>query len=93
MWILPCFAYILYEAEQMESLFSAYFPEGISSKIRCKLYAYVAACGLLWSNWCEYKMDLGVDFGEYSLRQYAYAREYGKMAEKLIAALEGEENA
>lgn len=33
-------------------------------------------CGLLWSNWCEYKGQLGVEFGEYSLRQYRYAKDF-----------------
>ena len=36
-------------------------------------------CGLLWSNWCEYKRGLGVDFGEYSLRQYRYAKDFYKL--------------
>ena len=42
----------------------------------CRSISYIAACGLLWSNWCEYKRSLGVEFGEYSLRQYRYAKEY-----------------
>ena len=45
-----------------------------------KIYALIAACGLLWSNWCEYKQHLGVEFGEYSLRQYRYAKEYYRYA-------------
>ena len=44
------------------------------------IYALIAACGLLWSNWCEYKQHLGVEFGEYSLRQYRYAKEYYRYA-------------
>ena len=40
---------------------------------------FIAACGLLWSNWCEYKRSLGVEFGEYSLRQYRYAKDYYKI--------------
>ena len=45
---------------------------------------YVAACGLLWSNWCEFKHNLGVEFGEYSLRQYRYAKDYYKYCRELI---------
>ena len=41
-------------------------------------------CGLLWSNWCEYKRDLGVEFGEYSLKQYRFAKEYYTLATELI---------
>ena len=45
--------------------------------MRIKIYCYIAICGLLWSNWCEYKRMCGVEFGEYAARkQYQYAKEY-----------------
>ena len=47
---------------------------------KIKIYCYIAAGGLLWSNWCEYKKILGIEFGEYSLKQYRYAKEYYKIA-------------
>jgi len=47
----------------------------------------VAACGLLWSNWCEYKRNLGVEFGEYSIAQYRYAKDYYRMAARELAKL------
>lgn len=59
-------------------------------KIRTKIYCYIAVCGLLWSNWCEYKRNLGVEFGEYSLRQYRYAKDYYKYAKAEMD--EGDEN-
>ncbi len=68
--------YAMYDREQVEQLIDAYFPEGCAFTVRRKIYCYVAACGLLWSNWCEYKRQLGVEFGEYSIRQYRYAKEY-----------------
>ena len=52
----------------------------VPADIVTKIYALIAACGLLWSNWCEYKLSLGVEFGEYSLRQYRYAKDYYKYA-------------
>lgn len=48
--------------------------------VRTKIYCYIAASGLLWSNWCEYKAQLGVEFGEYSLRQYRFAKDYYRYA-------------
>ena len=72
--------YAMYDRAQIDALIDAYFPEGCPETIRTKIYCYIAACGLLWSNWCEYKRSLGVDFGEYSLRQYRYAKEYYKLA-------------
>lgn len=71
--------YALYDREQVDFLIDAYFPEGVQRDTRLKIYCYIAVCGLLWSNWCEYKSLQGVDFGEYNLRQYRYAKEYYKI--------------
>ena len=68
--------YSLYQREEIDELIDAYFVEGCTVENRMKIYAYIAICGLLWSNWCEYKRMCGVEFGEYSLRQYRYAKEY-----------------
>lgn len=68
--------YSLYEREEVDALIDSYFTEGCSDEIRMKIYAYIAIGGLLWSNWCEFKRFKGVEFGEYSLRQYRYAKEY-----------------
>lgn len=68
--------YSLFSKEQSNFLINAYYPEGCSEETRTKIYAYMAVGGLLWSNWCEYKKTFGVDFGEYALGQYQYAKEY-----------------
>ncbi len=68
--------YSLYNKAQIDQLISLYFIKGCKKEIRNKIYCYIAVCGLLWSNWCEYKRNLGVDFGEYSLRQYRYSKDY-----------------
>ena len=78
--------YALYDRAQIDALIDAYFPEGCPGETRLKIYCYVAACGLLWSNWCEYKRQLGVEFGEYSLRQYRYAKDFYR----IFRAEEGE---
>ncbi len=79
--------YALYDREQVDRLIDIYFEGKCQSAVRKKIYCYIAACGLLWSNWCEYKRSLGVEFGEYSLRQYRYAKDYYK-----IVMEESEEN-
>ena len=61
-----------------------------SDETRIKIYCYIAACGLLWSNWCEYKRNLGVEFGEYSLRQYRYAKDYYRIVQEELKK-QGEE--
>lgn len=72
--------YSLYDREQVDQLIDIYFEEKCSWENRLKIYCYIAACGLLWSNWCEYKRSLGVEFGEYSLKQYRFAKDYYRYA-------------
>lgn len=72
--------YALYNREQAEALIDAYFTEGCPQDIRIKIYCYIAVCGLLWSNWCEYKRIFGVEFGDYALGQYQYAKDYYRIA-------------
>lgn len=83
--------YSLYDKEQMDWLIDIYFDNQCDVQTRRKIYCYVAACGLLWSNWCEYKRELGVEFGEYSLRQYRYAKEYFQYAQKVGQEANGRE--
>ena len=72
--------YSLYDKEQCDHLINIYFENECDDRTRTKIYCYIAICGLLWSNWCEYKSDFGVEFGEYSFRQYRYAKEFYKYA-------------
>ena len=68
--------YALFDRTQIDNLIDIYFEDKCDIKTRIKIYAYISICGLLWSNWCEYKSQLGIEFGEYSLRQYRYAKDY-----------------
>lgn len=83
--------YSLYNKRQVDRLIAAYFTEGCDNETRIKIYCYIAVCGLLWSNWCEYKRSLGVEFGEYSLRQYRYAKEYYRIVQAELKKSESEE--
>lgn len=74
--------YAMYDREQIDRLIDAYFTEGADRAVRIKIYCYIAVCGLLWSNWCEYKRMCGVEFGEYSIRQYRYAKEFYRIVKK-----------
>lgn len=74
--------YAMYDEEEINNFIDLYFVNGCTPIERIKIYCYIAACGLLWSNWCEYKRHLGIEFGEYSLRQYRYARDYYNIAKK-----------
>lgn len=74
--------YAFYNKEQVDHLLDLYYEGECPEDVRTKVYAYMAICGLLWSNWCEYKSHLGIEFGEYSLRQYRYAKDYYKLAKE-----------
>ena len=78
--------YAMYNKEQIDRLIDIYFEKdgGCDKATRAKVYCYVAICGLIWSNWCEYKRNLGVEFGEYSLRQYRFAKDYYRYAKELM---------
>lgn len=77
-----------YNKEEVDRLIDIYF-SGICNKyIRTKIYAYVSVCGLLWSNWCEYKHTLGANFGDYAKTQYEYAKGYYDIARKEIESYE-----
>ena len=77
--------YSLYNKRQVDRLIDIYFENKCGEETRTKIYCYIAMCGLLWSNWCEYKRTLGVEFGEYSERQYNYAKVYYRYVQKRIA--------
>lgn len=77
--------YSLYDKDRIDWLIETYFEGRVTDLVRAKIYAYISICGLLWSNWSEYKSGLGVEFGEYSLSQYRYAKEYYRYAKELIS--------
>lgn len=76
--------YSHYDKAEIDRLIDIYFDGRCSNPTRIKIYCYISVCGLLWSNWCEYKRSLGIEFGEYSLRQYRYAKDYRKIAQRAI---------
>ncbi|MBR0172946.1 MAG: phosphotransferase [Lachnospiraceae bacterium] len=73
-----------YTKEQADHLMDLYFDGECNEDIRTKIYCYIAACGLLWSNWCEYKRLLGVEFGDYALSQYRYAKDFHALVKDRI---------
>lgn len=76
--------YSLYNRAQCDRLIDIYFEGRCDRQTRIKIYLYIAICGLLWSNWCEYKRQFGVEFGEYSLRQYRFAKDYYRAAVEMM---------
>ena len=82
--------YAFYDRAELDHLIDLYFEGRCPDAVRVKIYGYVAVCGLLWSNWCEYKSSLGVEFGEYSLRQYRYAKDFCRLVQQERGPSNGE---
>ena len=76
--------YAGYDKNMIDFVLKQYSKE-ISKNDIFRYYTYIAACGLLWSNWCEYKNQLGQFFGgTYELSQYNYAKQYSIYAEDYL---------
>lgn len=71
-WIV----YKQYTDEQINKLIEGYLEHSPSENELKKIYTYIAAMGLLWSNWCEYKRLCGEEFGDYAEQQFNYARRF-----------------
>ena len=81
--------YSCFNKRKIDRTIDYYFgDEKCSKATKAKIYCYRATCGLLWSNWCEYKQSQGIEFADYSWNQYQYAKRYYRYASKLIRELE-----
>lgn len=80
--------YAGYTKEEIDTLINIYFEGDCSLTTRMKIYAYVAICGLLWSNWCEYKHQKGQTFGgDYEKSQYMYAVNYSNFVLRYLCSI------
>ena len=73
-----------YDREKIDETINLYFHGICDRQTRTKIYCYIALCSLLWSNWCEYKLTFGVEFGDYAEDQYRYAVEYAALAHERL---------
>ncbi|WP_018659161.1 NTP transferase domain-containing protein [Allofustis seminis] len=71
--------YSMLDRQETDRVIDIYYEGETPEEKRTLIYAYIAAAGLLWSNWCEYKRKFGIDFGDYSIAQYRYAKDYYKI--------------
>ena len=84
--------YSLYNRQECDMLIDIYFEGQCDRETRTKIYIYISMCGLLWSNWCEYKRKLGVEFGEYNLRQYRYAKDFYRAAKEMMESADSSDS-
>lgn len=72
--------YAYYEEEETDRLLLSYLNRTPTSQETFRYYSYIALSGFLWSLWAEYKISLGEEFGDYTLKMYRYAKTYYKKA-------------
>lgn len=71
-WIV----YKKYTDDEIHALIKGYLEHEPTKPELEEIYTYIAAMGLLWSNWCEYKRKCGEEFGDYAEQQFEYARTF-----------------
>ena len=75
-----CAIYAYMEEAAVEKLMEQYFGRTAAEEERRLVYAYMALGGLLWALWGVYKEMLGVQFTDYTIKQYRYFKKYSKLA-------------
>lgn len=80
MWATYC----NYSIEQFNTIINNYFREDIDNNTRYKIYGYAALAGILWYNWCIYKQNCGVTYGDYANNQFEYANKYSNIVLRYI---------
>ncbi len=76
--------YADFDKDQIDKTMEIYFNREPTILERFKIYSYAAMAGLLWSVWCDYKNQFGINYGKYAIKQYRYARNFHKHATELI---------
>jgi thiamine kinase-like enzyme len=65
-----------YNKDQADSLLEIYLKRVPAQHETIRMYAYMALGGFLWALWTEYKQSFGIEFGDYGLKMYRYAKEF-----------------
>ena len=68
--------YSYYTKAEMDELLKIYLQRQPDENETTRLYIYAALGGYLWAIWTEYKQSFGVEFGDYGMKMYRYAKEF-----------------
>ena len=71
--------YAYFSRERADLALSYYLGRKPERSETARLYMYMALAGFLWALWCQYKQGLGEEFGEYTLIQYRYLKDFHKI--------------
>ncbi len=76
--------YSYYDNSELEALMKLYFERNAAEEERIRIYSYMALSGFLWAIWTCYKEALGMNFGEYGLKMYRFAKDYYRRVQNLV---------
>jgi CTP:phosphocholine cytidylyltransferase-like protein/thiamine kinase-like enzyme len=68
--------YSYYSKNEMDELLRIYLQHEPDTHETLRLYIYAALGGYLWALWTEYKQSFGVEFADYGMKMYRYAKEF-----------------
>ena len=68
--------YSSFSKSEMDQLLKIYLQREPSINETSRMYIYAALGGYLWALWTEYKQSFGVEFGDYGMKMYRYAKDY-----------------
>jgi CTP:phosphocholine cytidylyltransferase-like protein/thiamine kinase-like enzyme len=68
--------YSYYSKSEMDELLKMYLQREPDKDETTRLYIYAALGGYLWAIWTEYKQSFGVEFGDYGMKMYRYAKDF-----------------
>lgn len=76
--------YAYYSKEELDHLIELYFERPPTQDEQTRIYCYVSLSGFMWALWTCYKQALGVEFGDYGMKMYRYAKDFFKLVIKQI---------
>jgi CTP:phosphocholine cytidylyltransferase-like protein len=68
--------YSYYSKSEMDKLLKVYLQRDPDISEVSRLYIFAALGGYLWALWTEYKQSFGVEFGDYGMKMYRYAKDF-----------------
>ena len=77
--------YADYDKEAIDRTIDLYYQGSATDIDIVVVYAYVAIGGFLWAVWCDYKDKMGVNYSQYAIKQYRYAKQFYRYAMQLLS--------
>lgn len=84
--IAMCSIYSYYSEEELDWLLETYLERKATNEERFAAYAYAALGGFLWALWAVFKSMEGVEFSDYTIVMYHYAKQYDKKIQAELSA-------